>query len=194
LSEATSNEGAIIRPGTFLIASPMLQDPNFVRTVVLLCEHNDQGSMGLVVNRRSGVQLPEVLEGIAPEPLPALPLYLGGPVERQALLVLHRLEVPIPGAHPVAGGISLGGDMQAILRHAADTVEANPQIRFYAGYAGWGAGQLDAELAIGSWITCEALPEHVFDADDESLWSRVLKSLGSDYARLATMPPDPRVN
>ena len=189
-----SEEEPAIRPGTFLIASPMLKDPNFVHTVVLLCEHNDQGSMGLVVNRRSGVQLPDVLEGIAPEPVPALPLYLGGPVERQALLVLHRLAIPVPGAHPVAGGISIGGNMEVILRHAVDSAESNPQIRFYAGYAGWGAGQLDAELAIGSWITCQALPEHVFDGDDEGLWSRVLKSLGSDYARLATMPPDPRVN
>ena len=194
-----------VQPGTLLIASPTLQDPNFARTVVLICEHSDQGSMGLVVNRPSEVALSEALAGVAPPPLPEARLFLGGPVQRQALLVLHRIPTAVPGAQDVAGGISIGGDMQALLAALAEATArerggesaADPpsaEIRFYAGYAGWGAGQLAAELESGSWITCPATADHVFASDCEALWERALRELGPDYARLITVPLDPRVN
>jgi len=188
-----------VEPGTFLVASPTLQDPNFARTVVLICEHSDQGSMGLVINRPSEVGLKEALAGVAPPPLPEARLFLGGPVQRQALLVLHRIAAAVAGAQDVVDGISIGGDMQQLLA-ALTELTAIPattppaEIRFYAGYAGWGAGQLDAELESGSWITCPGTAAHVFTADCELLWERVLRELGPEYARLTTVPPDPRVN
>jgi putative transcriptional regulator len=186
-----------------LIASPTLQDPNFARTVVLICEHSEQGSMGLVVNRPSAVALSEALAGVAPPPLPEARLFLGGPVQRQALLVLHRIPTAVPGAQDVAFGISIGGDMRELLAALAEAsahggeAAAHPapaEIRFYAGYAGWGAGQLAAELESGSWITCPGTAAHVFASDCEALWERVLRELGPDYARLITVPLDPRVN
>jgi len=182
-----------VEPGTLLIASPTLNDPNFARTVVLICEHSDEGSMGLVVNRPSEVALSEALAGVAPPPLPEARLFLGGPVQRQALLVLHRIPSAVPGAQGVADGISIGGDMRELLQALA----AGPppaEIRFYAGYAGWGAGQLAAELETGSWITCPGTAAHVFASDSEHLWERVLRELGPEYARLITVPLDPRVN
>jgi putative transcriptional regulator len=190
-----------VRPGTLLVASPTLQDPNFARTVVLICEHSDQGSMGLVLNRPSEMRLPEALQGVARPPLPDVPLYLGGPVQRQALLVLHRIQDPVPGAQAVADGIAIGGDVDQLLAALAGTQAGGDaertaaiEIRFYAGYAGWGAGQLAAELETGSWITCPATTAEVFGDDPESLWERVLRRLGPDYARLITVPNDPRVN
>jgi len=192
-----------VQPGTLLIASPTLQDPNFARTVVLICEHSDQGSMGLVVNRPSEVALSEALAGVAPPPLPEARLFLGGPVQRQALLVLHRIPTAIPGAQDVAFGISIGGDMRELLAALVEATGGGGQdagekppveIRFYAGYAGWGAGQLAAELESGSWITCPGTAEHVFASDCAALWERVLRELGPDYARLITVPLDPRVN
>jgi putative transcriptional regulator len=194
-----------VRPGTFLVASPTLHDPNFARTVVLICEHSAQGSMGIVTNRPSEMRLPEALAGVCPPPLPDTPLYLGGPVQRQALLVLHRMPAPVPGSQEVAHGISIGGDMERLLAALTQMLSAGErpdagaagepgQIRFYAGYAGWGAGQLAAELEMGSWIVCPGTAAEVFALDVEHLWETVLRRLGPDFARLITVPLDPRVN
>jgi putative transcriptional regulator len=183
-----------VGPGTFLIANPTLRDPNFVRTVVLLCEHGEQGSMGLVINRPSEVKLVDALAEVSPLPPPEEILFLGGPVQREALLVLHRVATPIPGAQTVCGGIKLGGDMQTLLDLLAGTRGPEDRVRVYAGYAGWGEGQLEEELSIGSWVTCPAEPQFVFDAESSPLWANVLRSLGEEYAYLVNMPLDPRVN
>jgi putative transcriptional regulator len=183
-----------VGPGTFLIANPTLGDPNFVRTVVLLCEHNDKGSMGLVINRPSEIRLVDALGDASPLPPPEEILYLGGPVQRDALLVLHRAAKAIPGAQAIRDGISLGGDMQTLLDLLASKRQTGDRVRVYAGYAGWGEGQLDEELGTGSWIVCPAKGHFVFDAEPDTLWEEIIRSLGSEYAYLMSMPVDPRVN
>jgi putative transcriptional regulator len=188
-----------VRPGTFLVASPTLQDPNFARTVVLVCEHSDQGSMGLVVNRPSTVPLAEALGDAAPPSLPPTPLFLGGPVQRQALLALHRLPDAVPDSQAIADGMSIGGDVKLLLDALGKSAGGSPgpheeRVRSYAGYAGWGSGQLAAELEQGSWIVCPGTAAQVFAPDVEHLWEQVLRGLGPDYARLVTVPLDPRVN
>jgi putative transcriptional regulator len=176
--------------GTFLIASPLLQDPNFNRTVVLLCEHDDdEGSMGLVVNRPLEVALDEAIEGI--EPRPEQRLFFGGPVQREIVLVLHR-DSTIDGARAIVDGMELGGDPEQIL--SALHHESNRKIRVFSGYAGWGAGQLRAELDSGSWVACPASARFVFDVEPDAIWAELLRSLGPRYAYLLTLPNDPRVN
>jgi putative transcriptional regulator len=183
-----------VGPGTFLIASPTLLDPNFQRTVVLMCEHNERGSMGLVINRRSDVALAEALAGVEIALPPDEHLFLGGPVQRDVLLVLHRTARLVPGAQPVKDGIALGGDMQVLLALLGAGRGGGDRVRVYAGYAGWGVGQLARELESGSWVTCPAAARFVFDVAPSEVWAEVLRSLGPDYARLATVPLDPRVN
>jgi putative transcriptional regulator len=179
-----------VGPGTFLIASPTLRDPNFSRTVVLVCEHDDEeGSMGLVVNRPLDTTLDQALADLAPRPRQAL--FYGGPVQRDIVLVLHHA-ADIDGARAICDGMELGGEAEQILdllrgpRHA--------QARVFSGYSGWGAGQLRAELKSGSWITCPASARFVFEVDPGALWEEILRSLGPRYAYLTTVPIDPRVN
>jgi len=179
-----------VGPGTLLIASPTLRDPNFSRTVVLLCEHDDEeGSMGLVVNRPLGTALDDVVTDLPPRP--GQVLFYGGPVQRDIVLVLHHA-ADIEGARAVGGGMELGGEAEQILdllrgpRHA--------RARVFSGYSGWGAGQLHAELESGSWITCPATTHFVFEVEPEAMWEEILRSLGPRYAYLTSVPLDPRVN
>lgn len=175
--------------GSFLIASPTLRDPNFSRTVVLLCDHDAEGSMGLVVNRPSPTSLAEIVEGL--EAVRPRRLYVGGPVQPQIVLVLHDA-LHVAGARSICDGVVLGGDEQTLLEMLQDP--QHESIRVFSGYAGWGAGQLDSEFAEGSWIPCAASASFVFDVPSEDLWNDVMRSLGPQYAHLATLPLDPRVN
>lgn len=176
--------------GTFLIASPTLRDVNFSRTVVLLCEHDDdEGSMGLVVNRPTEVSLDETVEGL--EDAGPQPLFFGGPVQREIVVVLHR-DAEVPGAHPVCDGMALGGEAEPILDLLRGPARA--RVRVFSGYSGWGAGQLQDELEMGSWIVCPARAHFVFESTPESMWADVLRSLGPRYELLTHVPLDPRVN
>jgi putative transcriptional regulator len=175
--------------GSFLIASPTLRDPNFARTVVLLCEHGESGSMGLVINRPSEMRLEDAIEGL--EDAPTARLYVGGPVQPNAVLVLHR-DATVQAARPVADGIVLGGEeleLLSLLRAAEST-----RIRVYSGYAGWGAGQLDEELAEGSWLACAAHAPFVFELDPAAVWAEAVRGLGPKFSYLVDLPLDPRVN
>ncbi len=183
-----------IEGGTLLIASPTLRDQNFVRTVVLLCEHSEKGSMGLVVNRPSETRVADALRGVTTLPPPEEILFSGGPVQAEILLVLHKVERAINGAQPVADGMALGGDMQVLVDLLAAKRSPEDRVRVYAGYAGWGAGQLAMEMATGSWFTRPATAHFVFDVEPTAMWAEAVRSLGSEYAHLITMPPDPRVN
>src|SRR3990172_1050453 len=185
--------------GTFLIAAPSLYDPNFRQTVVLLCEHNDKGSMGLVINRPTELVLTEALRQIA---LPDRDdvIYRGGPVQPDHLLILIRSDQS-PSSHHVFGAVYLGADVPTLQVLAAQNrgddappAPADTAFRGYAGYAGWGAGQLDAELATDSWITMPADSKWIFDADPRTVWPELMRALGPRYAFYAEMPRDPNLN
>ncbi|MBI4576861.1 MAG: YqgE/AlgH family protein [Planctomycetes bacterium] len=180
--------------GTLLIATPGLLDPNFRRTVVLVCEHGPQGSLGLVLNRPSPRPVREVLpEAVGPTG-PAGLLHVGGPVGTQGLMVLHRLHRQVPGSQPILDGVHLGGE-EAILRQVLGVpTDQEEGIRVFVGYAGWGARQLDGELAAGGWFTRAAEARFVFDTEPGAIWSEVLWSMGGRFRLLASMPPDPGLN
>ena len=176
--------------GHLLVAAPSLLDPNFHRTVVLVGEHAEEGAMGVVLNRPSGVTV-----GEAVPPLVALVdadglVYVGGPVQPEAIVVLGEFEEPERADVLVVGAVGfLPGEIED--GEALGTIARS---RVFAGYAGWGPGQLEAELAESSWIVEQALPDDVFAADPAELWSDVLRRKGGPYAVLAMMPPDPSLN
>ncbi len=176
--------------GQLLIASPTLEDPNFERTVVLVTEHDDDGAMGLVLNRPAGTAVGEVAPELALLVDGEEPVYLGGPVAEEAVIVLAEFEDPAEAAAPVMG--SLG--FLAAGSDEADISERLLRARVFAGYAGWGPGQLDEEVEAEAWILEPADPGDAFSADTTGLWGAVLARKGRDYALLATMPPDPSVN
>ncbi|MQA74664.1 MAG: hypothetical protein GEU88_10045 [Solirubrobacterales bacterium] len=175
--------------GRLLIASPALVDANFARAVVLITEHNAEGAMGVVLNRPSETEV----EDVAPELAPiagAEPVFIGGPVQPQALVVLAEFADPEAAAWIVAadvGFVSAGADEESLER-------AIRRGRVYAGYSGWGSGQLESELAEDSWIVEAPLPAELFPDDPAALWREVLARKGGQYALIARMPDDPSLN
>ena len=175
--------------GKLLIASPALTDPNFARSVVLMTEHSDEGAMGIVLNRPADAEARELLpaiEHIAHDD----PLFIGGPVQPQAVVLLAEFADPSAAAWIVVADVGLAS-AEADFEELGDSVRRG---RFYAGYSGWGPGQLEMELEIDSWIVEPPLPAELFPDDPESLWSDVLERKGGSYALISRMPDDPSLN
>jgi putative transcriptional regulator len=175
--------------GQLLIAGSGLWDPNFRRTVVLVGEHNEDGALGVVLNRPAPVSVAEAIPALASLVSPEDPLFVGGPVQPQSAVVLAEFDDPERAGVLAFGTIGfLVGDV------AADEAEGIRRARVFAGYAGWGGGQLEAEVEEASWILEPALPEDVFSARPEELWSRILRRKGGKFGLLSTMPNDPSLN
>jgi putative transcriptional regulator len=177
--------------GCLLLASPALVDPNFHRTVILVAEHTDNGAMGLVLNRPAETTVAEAVPDLAPIAGPDEPIHVGGPVAAEGVIVLAEFD------DVELAGILLDGDL-GFVGDVGDDVETLAagvrRARVFAGHAGWGPGQLDAEMEEESWIVEPPLPDEIFTPEPEELWAAVLRRKGREYALLATMPPDPSLN
>jgi putative transcriptional regulator len=176
--------------GQLLLASPALQDPNFERTVVLIGVHSDEGAMGVVLNRPSAVTVGEAAPQLEEAIDESQPVFVGGPVQPSSIVFLAEFLDPSPAGLLVLGRIGF----PAADAELGELSEATERVRVFAGFAGWGEGQLEAELDQGDWIAQAALPEDVFTDAPEQLWSNVLRRKGGSYALVARMPPDPSVN
>jgi len=178
--------------GRLLVAEPMLGDPNFDRTVIFVVEHSDAGALGLVLNRPTDIAVAEALPtwtAVASEPAV---LHVGGPVEERSGWCLARALDPehLDGFVPVLGDLGL-------LDLERDPDEVAPWLaagRLYAGYSGWGPGQLDGELAEDAWYVVDAAPDDPFLPDGAALWQRILARQPGPLSRLAHFPPDPSLN
>jgi putative transcriptional regulator len=176
--------------GQLLLASPSLRDPNFARSVVLIGVHNREGAMGLVLNRPSAVTVGEAAPQLELAAGQSEPVYVGGPVQPSSIVCLSEFLDPEPAGLLVLGRIGFPArdtDLDELDRSTVRT-------RVFAGFAGWGEGQLEQELDNGDWIGQAALPEDVFTDVPEELWSSVLTRKGGSYALIARMPLDPSVN
>lgn len=173
-----------------LVASPQLGDPNFARTVVLITEHNEEGAMGIVLNRPATTSVAEAAPELEDLVGPGDDVYVGGPVQPSSVIVLAEWRTPDDSSVPVFDGVGFVGA-------GADPEELSRTItraRVFAGFAGWTTGQLEAELGRDDWILEPAQPEDVFAAAPEDLWSDVLERKGGQYALVARMPLDPSLN
>jgi len=178
-------------PGSLIAASPDLLDPNFMHAVVLMVAHEEQAGMGFVINRAAGVTVDVLLPEHPVLSLQRFPVHQGGPVGRDTLQFLHRVPRRIPGGVEVAGGLYLGGEIDALASHlAARGQAALREVKLLVGYAGWGEGQLDQELEGGSWLPAPFRAEWVFAEDPGPVWRQVLRSLGGAGAGLEDLPPD----
>lgn len=174
--------------GKLLIAGPNLADSNFWRTVVLIVEHSDEGALGLVLNRPSETTVGEAVSELQHLLDVDDPLYVGGPVQPSALIVLAEFERPDDAALIAFEDIGV---------LAAGEEEAPPGVRrgrAFVGHSGWGPGQLDDEVERGDWILEPAQREDAFTEEPLGLWESVLTRKGGSYALVARMPPDPSVN
>jgi len=175
--------------GQLLIASPSLLDPNFKRTVVLITEHTDEGAAGLVLNRPSESIVSELVPELEPLVEDDEQVWVGGPVQPDAVLVLGEFVDPDAAAVPLFGALGFPA-----LDDPDEVVPATTRRRVFAGYAGWGAGQLEDELERDDWILEPALPDDPFTDVPEALWADVLRRKGGVYELVARMPEDPSVN
>jgi len=175
--------------GQLLVAGPGLVDPNFWRTVVLVGEHSDEGALGVVLNRASETTVEEAVPELVLLAEEMGAVHLGGPVQPSAIVVLADFVEPEEAQ-------SLVLDSIGFLPSEVDPAVLGElrRARVFAGYAGWGPGQLEGELDEGSWIVEPALAEDVFTKDPEGLWSSVLRRKGGPFSLLASMPPDPNRN
>jgi putative transcriptional regulator len=176
--------------GKLLVASPALLDPNFSRTVVLIAEHGEDGAMGIVLNRTSDMEVGEAATPLAGLVEPGEPVYSGGPVQPSAVMIVAEFDDADAAAALVVervGFVSADADFDTL----GDAVR---RVRVFAGMAGWGPGQLEAELERDDWIVEPAAADDVFAADPDALWSTVLERKGGQYALVARMPPDPSLN
>jgi len=179
--------------GKLLIAEPMLGDPNFDRTVVFMIEHSEDGALGVVLNRPTDLEVGAVLHEWADLAAEPPVLYMGGPVEQNGVLALgrRRVDAPeLPGWSPVLG------DVGTIDLHLGPDGVAGglAGIRFFAGYSGWGEGQLEGELAEAAWLVVPATADDVFAPRPDVMWRQVLKRQGGKVAMLADFPAHPSLN
>jgi putative transcriptional regulator len=180
--------------GRLLVATPPLEDPNFDRTVVYVLEHRDDGALGVVINRPTDEALEAPLDRWADLQGAPGSIFLGGPVEPDALIALALANQPVTEASdelaPVAGRVA-SADLTADPAFIAGVVGS---VRVFRGYAGWGPGQLEEEIESGAWLVLDAEPADVFAAEPDELWRTVLRRQGGRLAWLATAPDDLSAN
>jgi putative transcriptional regulator len=183
----------MIEPGAgiLLIADPFLKDPNFLRTVVFLCEHKEEGSFGFVINRPFTNTIDELIPELQEH---KLPVFYGGPVQQDTIHFLHQYPDDIPGGQEILKGVYWGGDFDKMVELLRSKSIDPARIRFYIGYSGWGSGQLNDELKEKSWLTVKATRKLIFHGNFEEIWKESLKHLGGDYEMMINFPIDPQLN
>lgn len=180
------------RRGDLLISEPYLPDPNFERTVILLCEHDKHGSFGYVLNKPSTVEFKDVVEEAVDFDEK---LFIGGPVQQDTLHFIHRSTNQFDSGKEIGEDIYWGGNFEELISLINTKVIVKDDFRFFLGYSGWSEGQLEEELKAKSWIVYkQPSSDKIFDLDPKLLWKEALKELGGKFKMFSNYPVDPRMN
>jgi putative transcriptional regulator len=180
-----------VEAGTLLAAFPDMLDPNFMHTVVLICQHSEQGAYGVVTNKSTQFTVKDLLPDHPRLGRLRFPVFLGGPVDHTTLQFVHVVPEAIPGGVSIDGKLWLGGELDALGEYLAKHARtAARKVRLFLGYSGWGAGQLDGELGTGSWLPAPPSLKAIFGAPGEATWRAVVRSLGRESGGLEQQPPD----
>ncbi|HKL03226.1 MAG TPA: YqgE/AlgH family protein [Cryomorphaceae bacterium] len=177
--------------GRLLIAEPFMEDPYFKRSVVLMCEHNSDGTFGFILNRFVDMKLEDLLDGTPPFDSR---VGIGGPVDASNLFYLHTLGDEIADSVKITEGLYMGGNFEQLKLMIMSGAIGAHEIRFFVGYSGWDKDQLISELIDEAWYITEINGLPLLDADADNLWSLALKSMGGPYANLVNFPVDPNLN
>lgn len=177
--------------GSLLIANPHLNDPNFLRSVIFLCQKNEDGCFGFVLNRKTNYVVGDILPDLGSH---KIPVYEGGPVELNTLHFLHQLPDLIPDGKEVCDGIYWGGDFDTLVALINEKSVDLKKVRFYLGYSGWDAGQIETEQDEKTWIVSDATKELVFSSNENNVWRDALRKLGGEYELIINAPIDPQLN
>lgn len=177
--------------GQLLLDSGILRGSFFQRTVVLICQHDDDGAFGLVLNRATGSKVGDMVVADLPDALKECPLFLGGPVQQSALSYLHS-DAFLPEAN-IIPNLSVGHSLDTLME-IGESFSALRKVKMFAGYAGWSPGQLEEEMKREAWLLHPASLELVFDTEPGQLWRVVLQQKGWKYKLLSQMPEDLSLN
>lgn len=180
--------------GSLLIANPVLPDPNFSRTVILLCNHDEQGSFGLIINRVTSLKAPDLFSNINILNTYNKKIYIGGPVSQSAVFFLCRSSYAIGELDEVCPGIYLGTSLESLEEFYSQIENPEQNIRFYLGYSGWSEGQLASEMEQNSWLIQNGDGQFIFLNSEDMIWSTVVNSLGENYQYLIKAPVNPQWN
>lgn len=181
-----------IQKGTFLIATPDIDAGFFFRGVILICEHNANGSFGLLINKSLDLELPDEIANVTHLANPHISIRAGGPVQTNQMMLLHTSNQIEDQTLKICDNVFLGGDLQFL--QEIITNQNGPFVYLCFGYAGWGIGQLEREFLDGHWFLHPATAKHLFEVPPEKLWQYLLREMGGKYATLSMIPEDLTLN
>lgn len=184
-----------LKPGSLLVASPLLRDSNFARAVVLILDRDSgNGHIGLILNHRLDITLADVCG--AEGTIGKEKIFNGGPVDLQRLFWVHSIGNKIEKSIELMPGIYVGGDFDSMRKEASTLSAPETEIHFYLGYSGWNAGQLEHEIEEGAWGVIGNLldPRSIFDTEGLEMWHKCVRILGEPYRHWLALPPDPSLN
>ena len=177
--------------GKFLISEPFLPDPNFKRSVVYITEHNNQGTVGYILNRPLDTTLGAVINDLGEL---ETSVRMGGPVQLDTLHFIHRIDELGDEESKIAEGIYWGGNFEKLKVLINQKRVKAVDIQFFIGYSGWEVGQLEREIGENSWIVTEGPGEYIFSKKPESIWKDILSDMGSKFEMISNYPEDPTLN
>ena len=179
------------KKGRILISEPCLSDNFFFKSIILLTHHNENESIGLILNHPTKINLSELIKDI---PLKDLPIYIGGPVENKSLNFIHTLGKIIPNSKKIIDGVYFGGDFTSVIDLMHEKKITKDEIRFFIGYSGWGIEQLNNEIREEAWIVQKAKNKLCMNYSTPKLWSDIIRTKKTEYAIWANMPNNPNLN
>ena len=177
--------------GQVLLAEPFLNDPYFKRTVIFLCEHNDDGSFGFVLNNYINIDLEQIMEN-----MPSFQgrISIGGPVRNSNLYYLHTLGEKISESVEIIPGVFMGGNFDILKKMLFTGDVKKDEVRFFVGYSGWSPEQLENEIQSKSWFVADASKDLLMNSENNDLWKTIMKSMGRKGQIIANLPEDPSLN
>ena len=178
--------------GKVLVAEPFLDDPNFRRTAVMICDHSkEEGTVGFILNRPIEMRIDEVVEDF---PEFDAEVYFGGPVKTDTVHYLHRVGNLLEGSTKIVEGVYWGGDFDKLKFLIEQELVKPDDIQFFVGYSGWADGQLEDELNLNTWVIEDMFSNYLFKTDPFALWSKILIQKGDNYSVIAQMPDTALLN
>lgn len=177
--------------GKLLVSEPFMYDPNFKRSVILLTEHNEDGTIGFILNQQIEMDIQKTLDDF---PEIDVPVYVGGPVSPDTLHYIHKAGDLLEDSVEILPGVFWGGNFETLKILIQNGEVETRDLRLFIGYSGWSPDQLEEELDEESWILTPASEDSIFKIEPEELWGEVLKEMGADYGMLANFPEDPHLN
>ena len=185
--------GKPLQPGSLLLSEPFMWDENFRRTVILVCRHHSvEGTSGVILNKPVKLELEDLLENF-PKGFGGK-LYLGGPVGTDMIQMVHTMGHKLTDSQKLCEGVYWGGNFDQLRKLIRQGEITRNHVRFYIGYSGWDAKQLQDEIKDNSWIIAQARHEYIFNEDPDSVWRKIMTDMGGLYQTMASYPENPNLN